>query len=96
MTPETNLKVKVSKYLNSLKPSLWWFKVLGGDGQKVGVPDTVGCYCGKFFAIELKREDGKGSVDPKQEYEIKKIRKAGGQAIVAESLDEVKEFIECL
>lgn len=96
MTPESNLKKKVADYFKTLKPDLWWFKVLGGEGQKSGVPDTVGCYCGKFFAIELKREDGEGSVDPKQEYEIKMIRKAGGQATVAESLAQVKEFIECL
>lgn len=94
MTPETNLKVKVAKYLNSLKPNVWWFKVLGSEGQKAGVPDVIGCYNGRFFAIENKAPDGE--VDPKQEYEIRKIKEAGGQAIVARTLSEVKEFIECL
>jgi hypothetical protein len=94
MTPETKLKVAIQKYLKTLEPDLWQFKVHGSAFQKVGVPDFVGSYKGRFIAIEGKSE--KGKLSDKQVVEIEKIRKAGGAVVVAYSLEQVKGFMEAI
>ena len=43
-----------------------------------GIPDLIGCFNGRFVAIELKTD--KGEVTPIQEYRLKQILKAGGLA----------------
>jgi penicillin-binding protein-related factor A (putative recombinase) len=60
---------------------LWYFKVAGGPLQRSGIPDIIGVYKGKFFAIEVKRPGLKPT--PKQMAELKAIEQAGGIAIVA-------------
>ena len=57
-----------------------------------GVPDILCCHNGDFFAIEVKKEDG--TVSKMQEHHIGKIIEAGGTAIVARSLNDVKEIIQ--
>lgn len=94
MTPETKLKNEVAKYLDSLGSDCWWFKVVASQGQKAGVPDIVGCYKGRFFAIENKSKDGK--LSKKQEHEIKKIKLAGGQTATPRCLDEAKCVFYCM
>lgn len=93
-TPETKLKKEAKKLLDKLGPDCWYFKVLGSPGQKAGVPDLVGCYKGKFFAPELKVAPNKPS--DKQLHEIRKITAAGGASAVIWSIDEFKEWMECL
>jgi Holliday junction resolvase len=51
----------------------------GGYGRS-GVPDIVGCCDGKFFAIECKA--GKGVTTALQDNELRKIKEAGGIALV--------------
>lgn len=94
MTPETKLKNQIQKYLKSLGSDWWGFKVLGHAGQKTGVPDTVGCFRGRFVAIEAKAPDGQPTL--KQSFEIDRIRGAQGAARVVWSLDEVKAIFEAL
>jgi hypothetical protein len=92
MTPEGKVTAAVKKYLDSLAPHCWYFKVHGSPYQKAGAPDTVGCYRGHFFAIELKKPVG-GIVSPKQAHEIQLITQAGGAVAVCTSVEEVKTFI---
>lgn len=92
MTPETKLKNQCLRYLKSLGKDCWFFKVVGGPGQKAGVPDIVGCYQGKFFAIENKSINGKAS--PKQDREIDLIAKAGGRVQILRSLGELESMME--
>lgn len=92
MTPETKLKNQCLRYLKSLGKDCWFFKVAGGPGQKAGVPDIVGCYQGKFFAIENKSINGKTS--PKQDREIDLIAKAGGRVQIVRSLGELESMME--
>lgn len=90
-TPETKLKKKCVQYLESLGRDCWYFKVLGGPGQKAGVPDIVGCINGHFFAAELKVKPNKPSA--KQEHEIAKIKDAGGESAVLYTYEEFEAFI---
>lgn len=90
-TPETKFKKAAAKLFASYGRDLWWFKVLGGESQKAGVPDCVGCLRGKFFAPELKVHPNKP--EPKQLYEIEKIQAAGGASGVIYDIDQLKEFM---
>jgi Holliday junction resolvase len=74
------------------KRGAWVVKFHGG-GQgpyktRVGVPDLLCCYRGRFLAIEVKQPGKKPS--PIQEHEIGKILDAGGIAIVADGVPDVE------
>jgi Holliday junction resolvase len=57
MTPEKKVKTKVVAILKEFG-AYYFYPVTGGYGAS-GVPDIVGCYMGKFFAIECKAGKGK-------------------------------------
>jgi Holliday junction resolvase len=78
MTPEKKVKTKVVSILKGFG-AYYFYPVTGGYGAS-GVPDIVGCYKGKFFAIECKA--GKGKTTALQEKNIAQIIAQGGVAIV--------------
>lgn len=90
---ETTLKEKVMGWLRA-QPECWAFKVHGGPYQQAGLPDIVGCWAGRFFAIELKVNDNKAT--RLQAATIEKIRLTGGIAAVCRDVEEVKAIFETL
>jgi hypothetical protein len=59
MTPESQVKSKISKRLDAEGSKVWYFMPFqGGFGFK-GVPDYVGCRRGAFFSIEAKAKGKK-------------------------------------
>jgi hypothetical protein len=91
-TPEGTVKYKIKAYLKSLEPQLWGFMpVPTGYGVR-GIPDFVGCYKGRFFAIEAKRLGGKPK--PWQDLVMRAITLAGGLVIVADCLENVTVAFE--
>ena len=78
MTPEGKIKAKVKKVL--AEAGVWYAMPLGSTFGKRGVPDFVACCDGRFLSIETKA--GKGKTTALQEYEMQRIRAAGGTAIV--------------
>lgn len=91
-TPEGLVKFKIKEYLKGLAPSLWFFcPMMNGYGMS-GVPDIVGLYKGRFFAIEVKRPGGKPK--PWQNLVMNAITLAGGLVIVAECLENVMVAFE--
>ena len=78
MTPEGKVKKKVSDLLKQYE-AYYFFPAMGAFAR-AGVPDSVGCYRGYFFAVECKA--GKGKTTALQDREIENIRKAGGKAFV--------------
>ena len=78
MTPEKKVKNEVVKVLKTFG-AYYFYPVTGGYGAS-GVPDIVGCYKGRFFAIECKA--GKGTTTALQERNIAQIIAQGGLAIV--------------
>jgi Holliday junction resolvase len=78
MTPESKVKAKAKKILDSLC-AYHFMPATGGYGRS-GVPDIVGCLNGVFFAIECKANGGKPTA--LQLREIDRINVAGGYAIV--------------
>ena len=77
-TPEGRVKAKVKKILDAL--GAYHFPAATHGYGRSGVPDFVGCYKGKFFAIECKANGNKPTA--LQEREITKIREAWGVALV--------------
>jgi hypothetical protein len=87
MTPEAKVKKKVVQQLKLLD-AYYFYPVTGGYGRS-GVPDIVGCYRGKFFAIECKA--GTNKPTPLQELNITQIKQSGGIALVVneENINDV-------
>lgn len=56
-----------------------------------GIPDIIACINGRFYGFEVKTEDGRPT--KLQESTIRKIKNAGGIALVVRSVDEVKAVI---
>lgn len=78
LTPEAKVKAKVRRLLEAA--GVYYFMPATGGYGRSGVPDIVGCCDGKFFAIECKA--GKGKTTALQDNELRKIKEAGGIALV--------------
>lgn len=87
---EQDIQRKIIKYLESV--GAYVVKVVASN--KSGTPDILACYRGIFLAVEVKRPETKTNVSELQEYNIKKIKEAGGIAIVSWDLDAVKAVVE--
>ena len=74
--PETKFKEKVLKDLSTLK-NVWYFKTQ--EITRRGIPDFILCKKGFFVAFELKVDS---PIDALQEYNLQKIREAGGEGVV--------------
>lgn len=86
-TPEKKVKDKVRKTLDAAG-AYQFMPATHGYGSS-GVPDIVGCYKGKFFAIECKA--GKNRPTALQEKVLNSIASAGGytEVINEENLEAV-------
>jgi Holliday junction resolvase len=91
MTPEKKVKTKVVNILKELGV-YYFYPVTAGYGA-AGVPDIVGCYKGRFFAIECKA--GKGKTTALQDKNIARIKETGGLAIVVneDNLEDVNALM---
>jgi hypothetical protein len=91
MTLESKVKKKVVQQLKLLD-AYYFYPVTGGYGRS-GVPDIVGCYKGKFFAIECKAGNNKPT--PLQALNLEQIMLTGGIALVIneENVDTVYSIL---
>ena len=88
-TPEGKVKAAVRKVLDRL--GIYYFMPPGMGLGRSGIPDIIGCYKGRFVAIECKA--GKGKTTALQERELIAICNAGGFTFVVNEtcLDELEE-----
>lgn len=94
-TPEAKVSAAIDRYLKSIgalnlrtSAGLAQFgerKVLMGAA---GTSDRTCCIKGRFVAIEIKSAVGKTT--ERQEHYLDRVRAAGGVAIVARSVEDVK------
>lgn len=91
MTPEAKVKLRVVAQLKAIE-AYYFYPVTGGYGAS-GVPDIVGCYQGKFFAIECKA--GSNKPTPLQQRNIDTIAAQGGMVKVINETNmyEVTEWL---
>ena len=78
MAAEKAFETKVKAFLK--EQNCWTLKTWSNGVQRSGVPDLLICCNGYFLGVELKATNGKPS--DLQLWNIKKIREAGGIAIV--------------
>ncbi len=91
-TPEAKVKAKVVAILKAYE-AYFFYPVTGGYGAS-GVPDIVGCYRGRFFAIECKA--GKNIPTALQERNLAQIKKCGGYALVIneDNIEQVTSMLD--
>lgn len=69
------------------------FKVWGSEHMMAGLPDIIGCYEGKFFALETKMPAKRDNTSPRQKRVMGLIHQAGGIAQVVCSVGEALRAI---
>lgn len=89
---EGDLQKRCMGWLKS-QPHVYAVNVYGNAVQTGGTPDILICKAGRFIAVELKRPDGKGVLDPRQEATLRRIDDAGGITEVVDSFERFKEII---
>jgi hypothetical protein len=87
MKTEKQVKEEIKKYLKSLGGACWFFMPHMNGYGRAGIPDFVGCYKGRFFAIEAKAEGKLGAVTAWQKREGADILAASGRYIITDSLE---------
>lgn len=92
MTPEGKIKAKVKRQLDKI--GAYYFSPQAGIYGRAGVPDIVGCWKGKYFAIECKA--GNNTPTDLQKREMERIFDAGGivMLINEDNLDEVERNLK--
>lgn len=91
MTPEGRVKKKVKEYLKSI--GAWYYMPMSNGMGRVGCPDILVCYRGRFMAFETKAPGKRKNVTANQQREIDDITCANGLALVVDDVDQVKEAI---
>lgn len=81
--------------LRWLRGEGFWAAKVHGDPMQERIIDILACVDGRFLGIETK-DDEDEEPTPLQQYHLRKIRKAGGTALKASSLDEVKAVVVCI
>ena len=76
---EQGYQKKITKFLED--NGAYVVKVIAANRK--GIPDILACYKGYFIGIEVKVPEKMGNTTKLQDYNIKKIREAGGYAFVA-------------
>lgn len=69
-------------------------KTHGGTAGRNGIPDLILCYHGRFVAVEAKQAGGR--VSRLQQHELGLVEAAGGAAIVAYSVQDVRALLDQL
>lgn len=95
---ESDLQRQVNRILKQI-PGLWFYHPRETKKGTDGIPDIIGCYRGKFFAIELKKPGGGDptrQLRPEQREVLNRIQQAGGKIAVLSDVEDVIRFIESL
>jgi len=93
-TPEGKIVDQIQTRLKKLKAEghhLFWFKVHGSVYTKVGIPDLIVCWGGRFIAFEVKTPGKKPTKI--QEHTMREINLAYGAAYTVTSAQQVEEIL---
>ena len=89
MTPHAKLLKEICAYLDSI--GAWYVRTNSHGYGRRGIPDVIACAAGCFYAIEAKVLPDAPSAW--QDRELAAVRHAGGVAIVAYSLKDVRDLL---
>ncbi len=85
---EAELTIMIREFLTS-RGIFHWKSWQGPMSQPRGVADIIGCYKGRFIAIEIKA--GKRQLTQDQAAFLSQVERAGGCAFVARCVKDVVE-----
>lgn len=88
--PETRLSRTIMAALR--QRGAFVFKIWGNEKMMSGLPDIIGCYRGRFIAVESKMPGNTTST--RQKYVIAKLREAGARVVVAQSVAEALQVLD--
>jgi hypothetical protein len=91
-TPEGKVKKKVKDYLKSI--GAWYYMPVSNGMGRVGCPDILVCYEGRFLAFETKAAGKIKNVTANQKREIAEIKRANGLAHVVDCVEQVQVIME--
>lgn len=87
---EKSITNSIQKMLHGV-PGVWCVKFHGGPYTQAGVPDILGAFYGRAFAIEVKRPGQKPTAI--QDLTMARMRKAGIIVAVCHSVEEAQEML---
>jgi hypothetical protein len=90
-TPESKVKKKGRTILDEM--GVYHFPPSSGGYGRAGIPDDIGCYRGRFIAIEYKANGGKPTA--LQLRELQNIRESGGIALIIDETN-VENLMELI
>lgn len=89
-TPEGKVKAAVRKWLKGR--GVWFFMPVSNGMGRMGIPDFICCWNGRFLAIECKAPGKLGNLTPLQERTIMEIHQAGGPALVVDDVSALDRW----
>ena len=92
MTPEGKVKKKVKEFLQSI--GAWYYMPVSNGMGRVGCPDILVCYEGRFLAFETKAPGKLENATANQLREIAGIQRANGLAHVVDDVEQVRTIME--
>ncbi len=90
---ESSIVKRILFFLKKNYPG-FYFKSHGGLYQRIGLPDIIGCYKGRFVGIEVKRPNKRNNTTASQKQILSEIKNAGGIGEVVTSVEEVMEIMK--
>lgn len=87
---EKTIERQIRNYLTQI--GAWHIKTHGNMFSRAGTPDILACVNGRFVAIEVKRPGG--VISELQKANIELIRKVGGVAFIAYSVEDVERNLQ--
>jgi hypothetical protein len=75
----------------------WWCKLWGSACIGRGFPDVIGCFKGRFVALELKDpryKDPMQGLEPAQRLKLKKIAEAGAYVAVVNTIAQIDALLD--
>lgn len=93
-TPENAVKTKIKRWLRA--NDIFFFSPAAGPYSTHGISDIICCVNGRLLAVEVKAPGKVNNTTANQDLFLVNIRRAGGEAIVADNLEVVIEAVENL
>lgn len=89
-TPEGKVKAHVRALLKAM--DIWFYQPVQNGMGRVGIPDFICCWQGRFLAIETKAPGKRNNTTPNQDAVIEQINNHGGVAIVVDDVAQLQDF----
>ncbi len=91
LTPEGRVKNEIKKVLKDY--GIYYYMPMSNGMGRVGAPDFICCYKGKFLGIEAKAPGKINNTTPNQIREAAAIVEAGGSSVVVDNAKELHALL---